>query len=164
MTTEEFVDSINDLINTNALDIAKNYFTLDLYNYIGTIEVVNPEGELKSIFDANSVPQGEEGYDDIVRCDLFRELSNVPDGVYILIVSFDDDVDYYTVEVYVDPSELVDVDWWQEREHASVSVYVGDVEIFYESDEDAMSSVEEGFYTWESDVRLMEYLIEHRII
>jgi hypothetical protein len=61
----------------------------------------------------------------------------------------------------------VDIDWWQERDRASVVVFRYDdhEETVWEAwDDDARELVEDGFFKWENDTSLLDYLEEAGIL
>jgi hypothetical protein len=55
------------------------------------------------------------------------------------------------------------IDWWQERDRASVVVYryeQGEGEVWEAWDDDLRELIEDGFFKWKDDSSLLDYLEE----
>lgn len=69
--------------------------------------------------------------------------------------------------MYPHDIEDIDIDWWQERDRASVVAYIDDdrrTELFESWDEDVYELIEDGFLTWDDDDSVIEYMIHIGII
>lgn len=63
--------------------------------------------------------------------------------------------------------DLIDIDWWQERDRHSVVVFENDDRektIAEWWDDDAVEMIEDGFFKWGDDNSVLDYLEEIRLI
>lgn len=63
--------------------------------------------------------------------------------------------------------DLIDIDWWQERDRHSVVVYENDdreVTLFEVWDDEVPELIEDGFFKWEDDDSVIDYMEELGLI